>query len=1454
MPMFLLFCTLLNCVDERYQDFDAIFEKKVAECNLVSNSESIYLSFDSGLFWTNGIGFVSKSVELHGNKTWLMHRANVRNERNDNTDENTVQQTTKLNHPERWMMEMRNSSLMMRSFGVDAGLAGTTICLVVGSMVEVIDSELLSNMECSGFVVADWVGSGSSRIVIIGSSHKSSTLNVILPLVGRGYGQLNTNNEEWKGGEERFGDGCVEREEIVGVGLSFDSTHFAVGTGPLFSFVGKSLWSGSENGKIGMVGEISTELRSSCILNVTSSFEIGIRSGSQTGLGVGSCVWERVVGSRISGSTNHDMGTALCGTRLGFNVVCVNSSFSSCVRTSNDEIDMKHENVTEDVIGRTLVESSSGMTSVKFTLCTFNDMTVADSRNRGGAAICLNQSHSSLTVTQCFFHKCTCTYNGGGGAIYVWESRTDRHISISSSSFTECETTGAFALFGGSVTCESNSSISISDCFFEKSRSKNCDGAVSLVYQPLATLSNCAFVSCSAQEESGALGFILISSIDLSFLQFRDCSADGKPESNDMYFESVSIVDSNTIRFCDSTSARPNILFLDDSYTHFDRSYLVRQLQFTPTVEVSVSISGETATVMATASTGVKGTMGILLNGSNVPRVVYIPFGSDSETSTTGTAEVSSGADGVLPPAAKYELRASSVPSVFLSSVHSAHSSLSADGNTTEIVLKGINLGEGSYWMLIRKGDTTLNISLILSDSTTLVGEAPLHPSTASGRLEWSTEYEVEKVMRRPEESVEENVHLTNTISFTTPAELSRICSCSGAVLNKDRTQVTISLDGRALGDSLGSIWVSVGGTFWKSSTMRKISETLCEADFLVASEQSETHLKYNGEYTVCLKPDEASTLLVDSGITVRIPGNPSFTEVKFSFTNSLGTGCIAILSGTDLVVGTEYTVKLNTSHTFTIVVKSSTRAESSEMLIGFEGALAYSADILIISIEPADEESGDVQISSPFTGRTQARPNVNEIFIDIVTGQNDWTCGDLSRPCSTMTVAWTIMQTLGIMHPAFTLLNSTSISSPMTIGSGMLVLIQNGSSLEPSLNIPSSTAESATSALIVVSSAFLNIQNIDIVVGSSQPSFVLISASSSKMILKDGLMTVKSSTDMNHDRLEELCLWTTGLIELFDTELNVTNNQFFNISQGAMRMKGGQLNIQGSIFCDNIPSNSSFPSARRNIACCEGGTVQIGSVKAGDGFQKSSAWISSEGCSIESTEVNADAPLFIPTLSSDSTSKLDKKTKSLTLTIEGTILIPCLLLLEVFEMGKDGTEVNSTQIPLTVDSATSFTETKIVVTLPSSSLKSLDESLEWRGRLVFGENQKSIDSFLIQQNSSGRFSQAVKDNMKWWIPLVIVLACALLALILIVVLLRRRNKNKAEQDQNSGDQQELDQTDDKIDVITKRDIEDCNTCVNTTGQKQLQGLSTLSSHPSQSHQDTNMVIPRVYSCQTDLV
>ncbi|KAK2945561.1 hypothetical protein BLNAU_19518 [Blattamonas nauphoetae] len=373
-------------------------------------------------------------------------------------------------------------------------------------------------------------------------------------------------------------------------------------------------------------------------------------------------------------------------------------------------------------------------------------------------------------------------------------------------------------------------------------------GAVSLWFLPLATLSNCAFVSCTSTSKGGALGLTSVTLIDFSFLQFRGCSSDSN--SKDIFFDgmSASLVTEDTVKSCDSTSGLHNVYVYTGTV---DKSGLVPQLSSTPTVTVSVSISGETATVTATASPAVKGTIGILLNGTNVPRLVHVQFGSGSGASSTGTV-VSSGANGVLPQAT-YKHHSSSVATGYFlpTSLHSAHSSLK-DGNTTEIVLKGINFGEGSYWMLVRNGGNTFNISLTRSDSTTLVGSAPLHPSTTEGRLEWSTEYEVETMMLQQQPGgIEENVHLTNKITFTTPSEPSRLLSLKSKSLNGKKDEITISLVGSSLPDGTGTIEVKqTGSDVVVKGVLTKVTATECRGVISTAWAEDATHVSFGKTYS----------------------------------------------------------------------------------------------------------------------------------------------------------------------------------------------------------------------------------------------------------------------------------------------------------------------------------------------------------------------------------------------------------------------------------------------------------------------------------------------------------------------------------------------------------------------------------------------------------------------------
>ncbi|KAK2940906.1 hypothetical protein BLNAU_24185 [Blattamonas nauphoetae] len=245
--------------------------------------------------------------------------------------------------------------------------------------------------------------------------------------------------------------------------------------------------------------------------------------------------------------------------------------------------------------------------------------------------------------------------------------------------------------------------------------------------------------------------------------------------------------------------------------------------------------------------------------------------------------------------------------------------------------------------------------------------------------------------------------------------------------------------------------------------------------------------------------------------------------------------------------------------------------------------------------------------------------------------------------------------------------------------------------------------------AMIEISSGLFEIRDVDVVIESIVPSFVLLSAIDSTIILRDGsIVGVKTRNDSNSDELR--CEWGTGALRLSNCTTNVTDTVL-------------------------LPIDSTEHSVLRK------GEIEIGSLNGGDGTVGfPSAWISATDCVVGGATLQQASSHFIPTLSSTSTSSFNKKDKTVTLEMIGTTLIPCSLMLEVYEKKSDGKEGLAKLFPLTQDSTGHFNDTTIVISLPLSSLIV---------RYIIGMAWTS-------ENSSGRIAQAMKENMKWWLPLVI--------------------------------------------------------------------------------------------------
>ncbi|KAK2945725.1 hypothetical protein BLNAU_19338 [Blattamonas nauphoetae] len=738
----------------------------------------------------------------------------------------------------------------------------------------------------------------------------------------------------------------------------------------------------------------------------------------------------------------------------------------------------------------------------------------------------------------------------------------------------------------------------------------------------------------------------------------------------------------------------------------------------------------------------------------------------------------------------------------------------------------GIDFVELSFSSVALPSESTFSLTLesVPSDGTTphqkvviletdqsgelTVHKAQLYPfetkaEKKKGQLEYNTNYKVVSFTKGST-----SIHFEDSSTrIQTPMEPARLVHLEKRQLNSDRTVMIMWLEGRALVTRTGRVNLTDESTSWESlSDVNIENNTLCKAEFAVGKDETSTELKFGEEYTLKGSWTELSGFHVEDGITVVVPLPPKVTKMEFVFSNTLHTGCFVKLTGTDLIVGDSLNVTLNSSHSFIATITSETEARSAELQIGWPTTLQHK-QYTITSLEAMNEDDGKT-LFDPFLGDTTGSRVVDFIVIVDSSSSSESTvfCGDHVRPCSSIEDGWKIVEGIGISSLSISILHNTTQKEQVRILSHHEVVFESGPMTKPELFVsPSSSSELNGEGMVEVSRGRLWIHQVDVVVSDS-PSLIFIRMVGGQLTMETCSLTGMSSSSVLNE-LEastDVCMWESGILMLVNSKTIIKQTDLSHLSQGAINMKGGNLTIRTSSFDSNNPQTSSFPSLRHNIHCSEGGEIEVGSLSGGDGSSDTHPhlWLSSSDCSLSGEDVNTTAPFFIPTLSSSSTSKLNKTSKSFHLRLIGTTLIPCSLFLEVFEKQKDGKEGKTIRIGLSEDSTKSFNETQIEMGLPVSSMARFEKSLEWSGRLVYGMNETTA-SFVIQKNSVDRAAQAAKENMKWMIPLVVSLVFLLILIVIVVfVCWRRRQKNEKtakvtamkELDEEEKDRMELEQ------------------------------------------------------------
>ncbi|KAK2961999.1 hypothetical protein BLNAU_3055 [Blattamonas nauphoetae] len=309
--------------------------------------------------------------------------------------------------------------------------------------------------------------------------------------------------------------------------------------------------------------------------------------------------------------------------------------------------------------------------------------------------------------------------------------------------------------------------------------------------------------------------------------------------------------------------------------------------------------------------------------------------------------------------------------------------------------------------------------------------------------------------------------------------------------------------------------------------------------------------------------------------------------------------------------------------------------------------------------------------------------------------------------------------------------------------------------------------------------------------VTSCTVSEFIVAKSGEKLTLENTNFTSFSSSpqpEQNSD--DSICSWTTGLLKFENTATTLKNCSFNGWTQGSVNQIGGSLTLGEVSFTNGNASSEFSSSINRNVHCEANGKVDVVSLQAGsDGTDtQPSAWIDAKKCEITSTTKIHKSSLFVPTLdSTKSSSDHHYKYNTAKIALYGTLVLPCDLVLEVFEWDNKTTnaELNSTTLNLSSIPTTNWTEDLINFTLNfTEKLKVLDSKYEWRGRLVYGMGAKTENWVKIKASAAEIRKSQSSETMKWLLPLIIGLSLLFLLLffIILIICLRRRKKNKEDE------------------------------------------------------------------------
>ncbi|KAH7825022.1 uncharacterized protein MONOS_6219 [Monocercomonoides exilis] len=265
----------------------------------------------------------------------------------------------------------------------------------------------------------------------------------------------------------------------------------------------------------------------------------------------------------------------------------------------------------------------------------------------------------------------------------------------------------------------------------------------------------------------------------------------------------------------------------------------------------------------------------------------------------------------------------------------------------------------------------------------------------------------------------------------------------------------------------------------------------------------------------------------------------------------------------------------------------------------------------------------------------------------------------------------------------------------------------------------------------------------------------------------------------------EEMCRWSGSLVDVVKSNVEMKDTTISHSPDGGITMSRGNIVIEKGEFLNNNPSIEGYPSLRRNIICSDSGTLNVMSLKGGDGLERNaSLWMLNDGCSFERIASERDSSFFIPVLESV---EAKEETDRMKLTFKGMLLVPCNLSFSVVKKKGEEKEIEKHDF----DSSGFLSEREAKGSVGKDLISNCGNEIEVSTHILFGNSNTlfSTNSFILKNLSETepkgdeRIVEGGKEMKSYWLLIVVVCIVIVVLLFVIVIILAvrwRKARNEA--------------------------------------------------------------------------